>query len=85
MMIALRKRPVSRRKVERVAEEIIESFFERDEVSSSEIGSLVMKRLREIDEVAYIRYASVYRKFRDASEFAREVENLAGEESLGKP
>jgi transcriptional repressor NrdR len=85
MMIALRKRPVSRRKVERVAEEIIESFSERDEVSSSEIGSLVMKRLREIDEVAYIRYASVYRKFRDASEFAREVENLAGEESLGKP
>jgi transcriptional repressor NrdR len=83
-MISLRKRPVSRRKVEKVAEEIIESFVERDEISSSEIGSLVMKRLREIDEVAYIRYASVYRKFRDASEFAREVESLSGEETIDR-
>lgn len=81
MMIALRKRPVSRRKVEKVAEEIIEAFADRVEVSSSEIGNTVMKRLREIDEVAYIRYASVYRKFRDASEFAKEVENLTGEET----
>jgi transcriptional repressor NrdR len=80
MIIALRKRPVSRRKIEKVAEEIIESFAERNEVNSSEIGNLVMKRLREIDEVAYIRYASVYRKFRDAAEFAKEVENLSGEE-----
>ncbi len=81
MIIALRKRPVSRRKIEKVAEEIIESFAERSEVSSSEIGILVMKRLREIDEVAYIRYASVYRKFRDAAEFTKEVENLSGEET----
>ncbi len=81
MIIALRKRPVSRRKIEKVAEEIIESFADRSEVSSSEIGNLVMKRLREIDEVAYIRYASVYRKFRDAAEFAKEVENLSDEEN----
>ena len=81
MMIALRKRPASRRKIEKVAEEIIESFTDRVEVNSSEIGNLVMKRLREIDEVAYIRYASVYRKFRDASEFAKEVENLSEEET----
>ncbi len=80
MIIALRKRPVSRRKIEKVAEEIIESLAERNEVSSSEIGSLVMKRLREIDEVAYIRYASVYRKFRDAAEFTKEVRNLSDEE-----
>jgi len=79
MMIALRKRPVSRRKIEKIAEEIIGSFGERSEVSSSEIGNLVMARLRELDEVAYIRYASVYRKFRDASEFAKEVENLTEE------
>jgi transcriptional regulator NrdR family protein len=81
MIIALRKRPVSRRKIEKVAEEIIESFSERNEVNSSEIGNMVMKRLREIDEVAYIRYASVYRKFRDAAEFAKEVENLSGDEN----
>lgn len=79
MIIALRKRPVSRRKIEKVAEEIVQSFGERPEISSSEIGTLVMRRLREIDEVAYIRYASVYRKFRDAAEFAREVENLSQE------
>jgi transcriptional repressor NrdR len=85
MMIALRKRPVSRRKVEKIAEEIIESISQRQEISSSEIGNLVMKRLRDIDEVAYIRYASVYRKFRDASEFAREVENLTGEETIDRP
>jgi transcriptional repressor NrdR len=85
MTIALRKRPVSRRKIEKIAEEIIESFAQRDEISSSEIGNLVMKRLREIDEVAYIRYASVYRKFRDASEFAREVENLSGATASAVP
>lgn len=79
MAIALRKRPVSRKKIEKVAEEIIESLAQRSEVASSEIGNMVMKRLREIDEVAYIRYASVYRKFRDAAEFAREVQNLSGE------
>jgi transcriptional repressor NrdR len=82
MIIALRKRPVSRRKIEKVAEEIIESFTERSEISSSEIGIMVMKRLREIDEVAYIRYASVYRKFRDAAEFTKEVENLSEEETV---
>jgi transcriptional repressor NrdR len=79
MAIALRKRPVSRKKIEKVAEEIIESLAQRSEVASSELGNMVMKRLREMDEVAYIRYASVYRKFRDAAEFAREVQNLSGE------
>jgi transcriptional repressor NrdR len=81
MIIALRKRPVSRRKIEKVAEEIIDSFANRSEVNSSEIGNLVMKKLLEIDEVAYIRYASVYRKFRDAAEFAKEVENLSDEDA----
>lgn len=80
IIIALRKRPVSRKKIEKLAEEVIENFSERNEVSSSELGNLVMKKLREVDEVAYIRYASVYRKFRDALEFTREVENLSGEE-----
>ncbi len=81
--IALRKRPVSQRKIESLAEEIIESLAKRREVSSSELGTLIMKRLREIDEVAYIRFASVYRKFKDVSEFTREVESLSEEEKLG--
>ena len=79
MTIALRKRPVSRKRIEKIAEEIIDSLAQRSEVASSELGNMVMKRLRELDEVAYIRYASVYRKFRDAAEFAREVQNLSGE------
>jgi len=82
--IALRKRPVSRKRIEKVADEIIESIANRSEVSSSELGTLVMKHLREIDEVAYIRFASVYRKFTDAAEFTREVENLSEEERIDR-
>ena len=80
--IALRKRPVSRKRIEKAADEIINSLGNRAEVSSSELGTLVMKQLREIDEVAYIRYASVYRKFQDVAEFTREVENLSEEERI---
>ncbi len=80
--IALRKRPVSRKRVEKAADEIIKSISNRSEVSSSELGTLVMRQLREIDEVAYIRFASVYRKFTDVAEFTREVENLSEEERI---
>ncbi len=80
--IALRKRPVSRKRIERAADAIIDSIGNRAEVSSSELGTLVMKQLREIDEVAYIRFASVYRKFQDVAEFTREVENLSEEERI---
>jgi len=84
MRIALRKRPVSRKRVEKAADEIIESIGARSEISSSELGNLVMKHLREIDEVAYIRFASVYRKFADVAEFTREVENLSEEERIDR-
>ena len=47
------------------------------EVSSKRIGELVMERLRYLDEVAYVRFASVYRQFRDRSDFVRELEQLA--------
>jgi transcriptional repressor NrdR len=78
--IALRKRPVSRRRIEKAADEIIESIASRSEIASSELGTLVMEQLREIDEVAYIRFASVYRKFQDILEFTREIEHLSEEE-----
>ena len=47
------------------------------EVSSKEIGEMVMNGLKEIDEVAYVRFASVYRSFKDISTFMRELEKLA--------
>lgn len=84
MMIALRKRPVSRKRVEKAADEIIDSIARGSEISSSELGTLVMNQLREIDEVAYIRFASVYRKFADVSQFTREVENLSEEERIDR-
>jgi len=84
MRIALRKRPVSRKRVEKAADEIINAISNRSEISSSELGTLVMKYLREIDEVAYIRFASVYRKFADVAEFTREVENLSEEEKIDR-
>jgi transcriptional repressor NrdR len=80
--IALRKRPVSQRRIENAIDEIINELAERNEVSSSELGNLLMIRLKAIDEVAYIRYASVYRKFQDAAEFAKEVESLTVEEKV---
>jgi transcriptional repressor NrdR len=84
MRIALRKRPVSRKRVEKAADEIVDSISNRSEISSSELGTLVMDQLRSIDEVAYIRFASVYRKFTDVSEFTREVESLSEEERLDR-
>jgi transcriptional repressor NrdR len=51
---------------------------EEREVPTSRIGGLVMERLRELDKVAYVRFASVYRKFEDADEFLSELKNLIG-------
>lgn len=84
LSIALRKRPVSQRKLENAVDIIIDKLKDRDEVSSAELGTMLMNLLREIDEVGYIRYASVYRKFQDVSEFTREVESLSEEEKLDR-
>ncbi len=51
---------------------------EEREISTSRVGGLVMERLRELDKVAYVRFASVYRKFEDVDEFLRELKNLIG-------
>jgi transcriptional repressor NrdR len=69
------KRPVSAEQIQRIAdkaEEVIFRNFDK-EVSSTFIGESVMKQLRRIDKVAYIRFASVYRDFRDAGELIEEV------------
>ena len=72
------KRPVSYTEYERVADEIeqeLQSSLER-EVSTVEIGEMVMLRLKDIDEVAYVRFASVYRSFKDINTFMDELTKL---------
>ena len=75
---ALEKRPVGEEEVEKLIEDIkkdIRATGER-EVKSRLIGEVIMKRLRDLDEVAFIRFASVYRRFEDITEFSEEVEKL---------
>jgi len=71
--IAIRKRPVDSERVEKMISTIVrqlESMGET-ELPSSTIGELVMKHLKQLDDVAYVRYASVYRDFRETQDFAR--------------
>ena len=81
MIRACEKRPVPFDTLERIAEEIEQSLQnEMDrEVSSTRIGEMVMDRLKEIDEVAYVRFASVYRQFKDISTFMEELNKLLAE------
>lgn len=77
--IALRKRPVDTEGVDQMVSGIarrLESLGDT-EISSSRIGELVMEALRDVDPVGYVRYASVYRDFRDPSDFARFIETNA--------
>ena len=81
MLKACEKRSVPMATLERIADEIEQSLqneMER-EVSSAEIGELVMERLRTVDEVAYVRFASVYRQFKDINTFMAELNKLLAE------
>ena len=78
MLKACEKRSVPLAKLEEIAREIEQSLqndMER-EVSSAVVGERVMQRLKEVDEVAYVRFASVYRQFRDIGTFMEELEKL---------
>ena len=79
LLKACQKRPVATRDLERVADEV-ESLLQGApdrEVPTGEIGNLVMARLKDLDPVAYVRFASVYRQFRDIGEFLEEIKHLA--------
>lgn len=78
LRIACNKRPVSADALETVAEDIERELAEGGdkEVASLVIGERVMRRLKDLDEVAYVRFASVYRSFRDIDEFMREMGKL---------
>ncbi len=75
---ACEKRPVSRQAVEQIVYDIERTLRDTltDEISSTRVGDLVMGRLRDLDEVAYVRFASVYKEFRDINSFLHEVERL---------
>jgi transcriptional repressor NrdR len=75
---ACEKRPVSVAAIDAIADAIETSLMERGEkeVPSSVIGEAVMRHLHELDQVAYVRFASVYRSFKDVGEFMRELEDL---------
>jgi len=77
---ACEKRPLSFEIFEKIADEVEQAIRKRNETEtpSSLIGELIMERLKEIDEVAYVRFASVYRQFKDLDIFMRELQQLLG-------
>ncbi|MDP8292480.1 MAG: transcriptional regulator NrdR [Candidatus Orphnella occulta] len=76
------KRPVSANKIERLVDDVERTLQRKHEkeVQSSQIGGMVMKKLHGLDEVAYVRFASVYREFKDVTEFMKELKYV-----LAKP
>lgn len=75
---ACEKRPVSSEQLEKAVDDIEATLFAKfkNEVKSAEIGNLVIDRLQTLDEVAYVRFASVYRQFKDINQFMSEVRAL---------
>jgi transcriptional repressor NrdR len=78
LQIACRKRPISQEELERIADSIEASMQDSGEreISSQALGTLVMDRLRPLDPVAYVRFASVYRRFEDVDAFVKELHQL---------
>ncbi len=83
LLIACAKRPVEVRRLEAIVDRIEERLdgLEGPEVESRKIGEMLMEELQRLDPVAYVRFASVYRKFQDVTDFAEELREL----SEGKP
>ena len=82
MLRACEKRPVSLAQLEKISEEIeqeLQNSLER-EISTEHVGELVMDKLKAVDEVAYVRFASVYRQFKDINTFMRELNKLLDED-----
>lgn len=78
---ACEKRPVSMSSIEQIVDDIEKSIFNslENEITSTQIGELVMNKLKDIDEVAYVRFASVYRQFKDVNSFMDELKKILGE------
>jgi transcriptional repressor NrdR len=78
LLTACEKRPVSIQQLEEIADRVEAELQERPEreMSTKEIGAKLMQELKQLDPVAYVRFASVYRQFRDVGQFRREIEEL---------
>lgn len=86
ILLACRKRPVSRTEIEKLIDAVEAKVTEdsRVEVSSTELGELVLEKLLAIDPVAYVRFASVYRQFNSPEQFVEELKNLKKGDKRGK-
>jgi transcriptional repressor NrdR len=82
VQIALRKRPVDPEHIEQTVSKIVRELETQgeNEISSETVGELIMEHLRGLDTVAYVRFASVYRNFREAKDFEAVLDELSGEE-----
>ena len=82
VQIALRKRPVDPDRIEQMVSKIVRELESQgeNEVTSETIGELVMENLRQLDDVAYVRFASVYRNFREAKDFRAALDELSSDE-----
>ena len=80
-MQSCNKRPVSAKQIEAIADDIENAVMNRleKEIATKELGNMVMDYLKDIDEVAYVRFASVYRQFKDINTFREELEKLLDE------
>lgn len=78
ILSACKKRPISMKKIESIVDRIENEIdkLSKSEIDSLEIGELVMGELQKLDDVAYVRFASVYRKFKDPDDFVSEVKGL---------
>ncbi len=78
ILLACRKRPISREMVEELVNSIEKELSDeyRLEIESKDLGEMVLERLLSLDEVAYVRFASVYRKFENVDQFSEELKNL---------
>ena len=87
LQIALHKRPVDPERVERMASGIVRRLenMGESEIQSETIGHLLMEVLRGLDDVAYVRFASVYKEFREAKDFEVLLGELSGEDLSNKP
>ncbi len=79
VMRALEKRPVSMQQAEDLVDSVEIEILDRPEreVTSSEIGEILMRKLRALDPVAYVRFASVYREFKEVGEFVKEIRSIS--------
>ncbi len=78
LVIACKKRPISSEVIEGIIDELEKVIYQKNssEISSQELGEFLVKKLFDIDEVAYVRFASVYRHFRDVNQFMGELKGL---------